>query len=147
MEYLNKKHESQMVIEEVNTINNRLAELSGRNTIDQHAYTRMKERNITKEEVYVVFKNYKVIEFQMLRDGMKLDMRVLIMGRIKIKGKNLFLSISLITGRIYTVWADYEKEPNLENYNENLNIRSMIKWYKPTYRGHKRRDRRQKYRY
>jgi hypothetical protein len=68
----------------------------------EYSKRRLEERNITDEQVKVSIKNYDLIEFH-YKDG---ERRVLIRGTKEFNGKNVILSLDLISRRIITLYAD-----------------------------------------
>lgn len=98
-------------------------------TLSNHAKERMKERNIKEKDVYRVFRNFNIIEFNVKTQG---GITALIRGRDK--GNQICLSIDLSTGSILTVYKNSFKDNhanvNPDLYNANINIDSFLRYYR-----------------
>lgn len=125
-----RKEYKQMTKKEIKNLVTRIKRISDCEIkISNHAYARMRERNVSIDEVYQVFNDFSIIEFSARKDG---GISALI--RDKCCREQVTISINLITGTVLTVYKNYAND-NHETidstiYNEKLNILSFLSYYK-----------------
>ena len=133
-----KKYHSQFTKAELRCLLSRIRRIREGNMPTKHALKRMEERGITINEVKSVFHRYQVVEVKYdAKNKMSSDLNVLIKSIDPMKdGKDVYLAINLVNGNIVSTYKDTHREfgfvqPDISNYNENMNIMSFLRFYRP----------------
>lgn len=136
-----KKHESQMTKSEIHCLIGRLKKIGYQTRLSNHTLQRLEERNMKPQDVFNVFKKYKIMEFENDLSGS----RVLLRSRDPVyKGKDdVCIVVNLINGDIVSAYTDVHKDnsyvkEDLSNYNSSMDIKSFLRFYPPSIRRKKK---------
>lgn len=136
-----KKHESQMTKSEIHCLIGRLKKIGYQTRLSNHTLQRLEERNMKPQDVFNVFKKYKIMEFENDLGGS----RVLLRSRDPVyKGKDdVCIVVNLINGDIVSAYTDVHKDnsyvkEDLSNYNSSMDIKSFLRFYPPSIRRKKK---------
>lgn len=126
-----------MTKSEIHYLIGRLKKIGYQTRLSSHTIKRLEERNMNPQDIFNVFKKYKIIEFENDFTGSRVLLRSI---DPVYKGKNdVCIVVNLINGDIISAYQDVHRDynyikPNLSNYNSNIDIKSFLRFYPPIIR-------------
>lgn len=120
-----RKHITQMTEREESYLIRKASKLDV-DRLSSHVVQRMRERDISKEDIKTVMKDYRAIEYKMGEFG---EQTVLIQGNKPINGNYINVILGINSSKIVTCFKNPERNKfvNMDIYNPKLDIVNLIK--------------------